>query len=478
VAAYWARWGWVAPARAATDAITTLVGACKGADQVEVHRRVCVADGRVIVDLGRDGGQVLAIGPDGWEVRPAAPEGVWFTRGPRSGELPAPVRDPLVGIDRLWAHLRVVPEAQPMLLAWLIAAWRPDRENAIVLLEGPAGAAKSTTARRLLSLVDPVVSAAGGLRSPPKDEDALKVSLSSTRGIAFDNLASIPAWMSDMLCQAVTGGDTETRRLFTDADVVAVNIQAAVILTGLGFGTLRGDLASRVIPVELDRLDETDRRERSELDAAWEADRPALLGALADLTVQVMVTAPGLTLARRARVADYGRILAGVDAVLGTDGHAAYLAAGEALQAAVADDDCVAKVIVSWVHGFDTGHTWSGTTERLLGLLNGRCKWTRESPAPRYWPTTAGQLGKRLPRIIDPLRTAGVEVTRATRGRERTLLIRRLAETSPPSPGGEQDAAEVRSAPAGPAGALQPGNELVTPPPAAPLDDYDDDEPF
>lgn len=54
--------------------------------------------------------------------------------------------------------------------------------------------------------------------------------------------------------------------------------------------------------------------------SSWPAAHPRILGALLDLAVAVARTLPDIALATRPRTADFARIVAAVDQVLGTNG--------------------------------------------------------------------------------------------------------------------------------------------------------------
>src|SRR6266545_7947402 len=95
---------------------------------------------------------------------------------------------------------------------------------------------------------------------------------------------------------------------------------------------MRGDLADRLLAIDLTEIDERDRQDETDVEDAFRAAHPAILAAVFDLTAAVLRTMPSIQLVRRPRMAAYGRVLATVDAILGTDGLTRYLAQRGELQ--------------------------------------------------------------------------------------------------------------------------------------------------
>ena len=107
-----------------------------------------------------------------------------------------------------------------------------------------AGSAKSTAAKTLRRLIDPNASA---LRSVPKDERDLFIAGSNAACLIYDNLSSIPPWLSDALCRVATGGGFATRALHTDSEEALFEVARPVCLTSVGDVIARSDLADRTI---------------------------------------------------------------------------------------------------------------------------------------------------------------------------------------------------------------------------------------
>ena len=88
-----------------------------------------------------------------------------------------------------------------------------------------------------------------------------------------------------------------------------------------------------------ERLD--DHREDADVAQEWAAAQPAVLGAVLDLTARVLAELPTVRPERLPRMADFARVLAAVDAVLGTDGFGTYLGSRDALAVDAVSADAV-----------------------------------------------------------------------------------------------------------------------------------------
>jgi hypothetical protein len=54
----------------------------------------------------------------------------------------------------------------------------------------------------------------------PREERELMIAANNGHVLAFDNLSSLPGWLSDALCRLASGGSFALRQLYTDADEV------------------------------------------------------------------------------------------------------------------------------------------------------------------------------------------------------------------------------------------------------------------
>ena len=162
----------------------------------------------------------------------------------------------------------------------------------VIALSGEQGSAKSTFSAILRSLLDPNTAP---LRALPREDRDLFIAASNGHVLAFDNVSGLPGWISDTLCRLATGGGFAVRQLYTDGDEVLFDAARPVILNGIEEIVTRPDLADRAVFLTLQPIPEEHRRPEQELWAAFEAERPRILGVLLD------AVAKGLSRVARAR---------------------------------------------------------------------------------------------------------------------------------------------------------------------------------
>lgn len=380
-------------ASALADALLALEGQAQRCEPTDLALRVAMHRDSIVLDLGTTTGEVVVITPEGWSVTKDSP--ALFRRTELTGELPVPVdAGDLSTLRRL---VNVTDETWPLLVAWLVMALLPNLPHPILLLRGEQGAGKSTTAKVLGSIVDP---SPAPLRTAPTDVEAWMVAAAGSYVVPVDNVTTIAPWLSDALCRAVTGDGLVKRRLYSDAGLVVLAIRRVIILTSIDAGALRGDLGDRLLPVELERLDEGRRRLDEELADAFDAAHPTVLGGLCTLASSVLAVLPQVRLTTLPRMADAARVMAAVDQVLGMSSLPSYLALGKRVAAEVVEGDAVAGAVRNLV-----AHrgTWSGTPAELLEVI-------RPEHPGRGWPADATRLSGRLRRAAPTLRAVGVNV--------------------------------------------------------------------
>ncbi|PPK94222.1 hypothetical protein CLV92_108124 [Kineococcus xinjiangensis] len=442
---FYAHTGTAPGGSALTDAMGVLEGMAAGRPAVEVALRVASYAPRpdtgsmsgqpgsagVVLDLGDPTGRVVVIGPGWWGIEDTSP--VLFRRTALTSALPVPAMGhrprgvaALAGFRGL---LNVDDAGFSLVVGWLLAALVPDIPHPILALLGEQGTAKSTAAKFCVRILDP---SPAPLRSAPKDVKSWAVTAAASWTVALDNVSTIPAWFSDTLCKAVTGDGIVDRSLFTDDDVTVLSFRRVIALTSIDAGALAGDLAERMIPVELERIPPQRRRPDADVETDYRATAPLTLAGLLDLLAEVLAALPDVHLPQLPRMADFARLLAALDAVTGWTTLAAYLARAEEANRAVMEADPLATAVRDLLDRQAVG--WSGTSTELLATLNDHAP----DPRPRNWPKNASVLGGSLRRLAPALRASGIEVTEQRTGAGRFLNLRRTPPTDDVNRRGEE----------------------------------------
>lgn len=398
------------------DATNVLIGLARREAPEQIWIRVASLDGNVIIDVGDNNGAVVNATADGWSIRERSP--VLFLRSPLLHPLPRPRQGGR--LELLRNLINTSNEGFELFLGWLLASFFPTIARPILLFSGGQGDGKSTAARIATSFVDP---SPAPLRTQPRDPDQWAVMAAASYAIVIDNVSWIPDWLSDSLCRAVTGDGWVKRRLYTDSELSVLAFRRVIALTSIDPGNLRGDLGDRLLLVDLEPIDEMRRRTETELIGAATEHGPLIFGAILDLLCSVLRELPNVVIPSSPRLADFARVLAAMDRVLGTASLGAYLGQRDRIAQDILEGDQVATAIMKWS---SWGRSWSGTMQSLLLEIQ------PERPE-KNWPSTPRGLSGRLRRLIPFLMKIGVVVVPpAANDKKRVWVIR--ASPEPPRP--------------------------------------------
>jgi hypothetical protein len=429
-----------ASSSALADAMLAIEGRAQAEDPVPLHLRVAPLGKRsedgFVLDLGRADGQVVTVTRAGWSVGPAAEGQPLFRRSQLTQPLPVPVQGG--SLKELRTLLNVTDESWPLMVSWLVSGMVPDIPHPLLFLSGEQGTAKSTATKMLVQLIDP---SAAPARSTPKEPDDWATAAVGSWVVGLDNLSRIPEWLSDAMCRAATGDANVKRTLYSDSDVTVQEFKRVLIVNGIDVGTLRGDLADRMIPVHLDRI--TQRRTETALWEAYHEAHPRILGALLDLLVATLTKLPAIR--ERAdrgeiplpRMADYGLIVAALDEVYGVPDKSIlrdYLQQRTELAEEVVESNQVATELLTLMkrqvpRPEDGARVWEGPTSELLDDLNTQVGMTNDR-----WPRTPGALSGRINRVASDLDKLGVDIARSKSNGKRCLTITYIPKPDPTAP--------------------------------------------
>ncbi|MCP2336986.1 ATP-binding protein [Actinomadura rupiterrae] len=390
---------------AQADAMTVLEGIAQTADLATPHLRAArTPDGihpgdsnGVVVDLGTPDGRCVVITPAGWQRVPRSP--VLFRRSGAMKPLPDPVRDG-DGLARLGALLNLDEDAFHLLVAWLVAAFIPDLPHPILTFRGEQGTGKSKSAQMVIGIIDP---SGAPKRTAPRDLKSWATQAFNSWALCLDNISFIPDWLSDALCRAVTGDGMVDRALYSDDDVVVLEFRRVLALTTIDAGALAGDLAERLLTLELNLIPDHARREEAELDAAYRDAHPAILASLFDLLAEVLKALPDVELTHRPRMADFARVLAATDHVTGWHTLDTYAAGARDAVADVLDGDPFAQALITLVDQAGPEGV-AATAQEILD------KVPTPERLPKKWPKDATRAGGQIKRLAPALRHVGINV--------------------------------------------------------------------
>lgn len=386
----------------------------------KVFVRIAAHGDNVYLDLANEKREIVAITPAGWNIVSACPVRFYRPRGIEALPKPEPCAD-LMGLFE--KHFNVQSEDDLVLMVgWAAKTLYPRGSYPALSLCGEQGSAKSTFCKMLKRLVDP--NAVEG-RSLPHSEHDLMISAAKGHILLFENISTIPQWMSDSLCRLSTGGGMAVRALYTDSEEVLFTAMRPLLLNGVVDPITQPDLADRTISITLSGIPDTLRRTEREVWNTYERDRAAMLGGLLDGVSCGLRRLDMVQLAQLPRMADAAQFITACEPALGWK-------SGRFLEAyhrtRVESHECVleASTIGTAIHSWFTSllaHTWTGTASDLLGELHEHTpKAVRKA---KDWTNSPPALGAALRRLAPSLRAIGIHVTFGRSRHDRTITLKK-----------------------------------------------------
>ncbi len=399
-----------------TKITNVLIGKAKyDGDMVELNIRCAMKQGVLWYDLGQS---VVAIFDTGWTIFDD-PQ-IMFKRLPHQKEQVRPIESEEINLILNYVNLKS-EEDKLLFLVDLIAGFIPGFPHPLLILHGPQGSGKTTPLRVLKELIDP--SQLQGLPPPSKYEEFLHVA-SKHYFMFFDNLSSMPGWLSDTLARASTGDGFSKRELYTNDDDIIYTFQRVIAINGINQVVNRSDLLDRAIILNLERIPDDRRFEESEYWEAFNHDKPSILGAIFTVIAKALALHASIQLSSRPRMADFHRWGCAITEAMGQPKEEfikAYQANINTQHDEAIEASPVALAIISFMK---TREAWEGTATELLSLLNELSDTSthlKNAGLPRHpvW------LSRDIAPLEPDLLAHGILVERLDKARPRKIIIRK-----------------------------------------------------
>jgi hypothetical protein len=382
-------------------------------------------DGAVVFDIGeRDSADAIVLRPTGWSIERSPL--VW--RNSTLRPLPKPV--PGGSIEELRTVINVTDETWPLVVGWLVAAMIPNIPHPIAYLVGPQGSAKTTTSRFLTMLIDPSDADSRSQVKDPADWAALGV---GAYAVNLDNVSAIQPWFSDALCRAVTGDAYTPRQFYTQDQVKVLKFKLAMVMSTIDVGSIRGDLADRMLPIALQPISDAQRTTETDVLTRFNEMRPRVYHALLDLVVKVLAELPNVKLDSMPRMSDFATVLAALDTVAGFNSLPLYLQTRDDLAAQVVEGDPIAMFVRDLVYDKQgrPKDVWEGTLQDLLELVQRHVQ--TGDLVLKYAVTSERGISGALERSAPALAKEGVIVTKKRREISKSSQSKRTFVTIAPA---------------------------------------------
>lgn len=291
-------------------------------------------------------------------------------------------------------------------LIYLTTCFVPEIAHPVLIIHGQKGAAKSTTMRFTRMLVDP---SRVPLISMPTKTDDLAGTLAKTHMVCFDNLATISANFSDLLCMASTGGGYAKRKLYTDDEEVIYSFKRCICLNGINVVATQPDLLDRSLLIELDRISNGNYQTEMDVNSRFESVQAEILGGCLSAISKAKVIYPTISVPNLGRMADFmywGYTIAEVLGIGGDNFLKIYADNQKKSIAEAIESHPVASAILSFMNHRTT---WTGSVASLLTSLNQVANTNGMDTKHKLWPKAPKSLSSRLREVKSNLEAVGIK---------------------------------------------------------------------
>lgn len=389
--------------------------------RVSIYLRIAEKNDVIYLDLCNEQRQVLEISSKGFKILDESP--VLFCRTDDMDKIPIPIYTNKGDYLKLGNYLNInTIEDLNMIVAFIIASFRPSMPKPLLNLTGEAGTGKSMNTRLIRKFIDPA-----------KQKDLLKkdinmkempLAAASQYLIAYDNLSGISKEGSDLLCIVSTGGVMTQRRLYSDSDEIIVDLKKVVILNGIDEISKRQDLVSRTIFIETPKLKQAEKKTENDIWTSFNKDYPYILGSIVN-AISVGLMNKGKDKSSYSRMIDFGRFIADCSKALNwEDGYWQTIYSDNQLAGVEQsiNSDPFALAVVEMMERLESDKlaTWKGTSSELLKTLADNLP-TEDTTYNSAWPKY-NQVKGRLRRIAPLMGTKGIEWS-DTRSNGKNLIM-------------------------------------------------------
>lgn len=390
--------GVVAREAAKREAISVLQGLARfNGEEYPVFIRCGIDGDKYLIDLCQpDNAKAIEVNAGSWQIidRPT----IRFIRNPDAMPLPIPVKGG--HLSPLWRVLNIPEDMRPLVLAWLLEAYRPDTPFPVLELIGEEGTAKSTTQSALRDLIDPN---RVNLRSAPRNREDLCVSASVNWLVSYENLSHLNGDLQDSLCTVSTGGGFATRKLYTSGEESTISYKRPVIVNAISAVITQQDLLGRAISLELPRI--THRTEAKETADLLRTHYASILGGVMDLFAITLAVLPNVQIKpeHRPRMADFCRLGMAMTKAQGNEPELFYNLYHEMQKEGInrtIDASPVASAILAFLENNPNGIT--ATPQNILKELENYRPERSDA-----WPKSGKGMGDALRRLSPALNKVG-----------------------------------------------------------------------
>ena len=423
---YYNKFGKTINSEALNSAINIIAAkACFDGKNYELENRVAERDKDIFYDLGD--WTAIKINAHGWNRIQEPP--ILFKTFSHQKTQAIPIESEDSEINTIFEDLLLlinVKDSKQKLL-FLISfhcLFLPNIPKPIFVLHGGQGTAKTTTSKLIKELLDP--SQLSTLTIGNSQSEFMQQA-DHHYLLGLDNLTSLPVWMSDTLCQLVTGAGFSKRRLYTNDDDIIYSFKRCVSLNGINLVPSKPDLLDRCLIFELEPIAKKDRIDEKVFWNGFNEMKPKVLGAIFSTLSKAIKLHSNIYLESRPRMADFAIWGAAIAEALGYSKEEFLEAYDdnikiqhiEALEA-----NPIARVIMAFM---DDKIEWIGPATDLYVELDDIAESLKVDTKNRKYPSDPNWLWRRMKEVRPNLESHGIYIDKddSNRSTGRRIIIRK-----------------------------------------------------
>lgn len=385
----------------------------------ELSNRVARKEDDIWYDLSNEQWQAIKINLEGW-IKVSNPPSIF-----RREIHQLPQVEPVAGGDpwKFFDFVNISDDKKLLVLVYIVCCMIPGIPHPVLIVHGSPGSGKSLTMEFIRQIIDP--SLIPRLTVPKGDKDLVQ-NFDHHYATFFDNLDTIPGWLSDKICRAVTGENSEYRALYTNDEPILRSFRRCVAINGVNIAATRTDLLDRSILLKLNRIPNEKRQGEEFLRKEFQKALPEIFGGILDVIVKAMQIYPNVELKNLPRMADFAKWGYAVAEALGYNGEdfiEAYAEDEEERLMESAENNPLALAVMGFIEEHNECYETPGS---LLEKLNIWAETENLDINSKLWPKSPVWLSRRLNEIEALLADSGIYYINIKEGKQRTIRLAKV----------------------------------------------------